>query len=272
MKPDFLKVIDCIRETDDVVTLRLARPGDETKVQPFQPGQFNMLYAFGVGEVPVSMSGDASQTEFLEHTVRAVGPVSLALTRLAQDEQVGVRGPFGTAWPADQAVGGDLLIIAGGIGLAPLRPLLYQVLGHRNQYREIALLYGARSPEDLLYRGELEVWRRRPDLQVRVTVDRADASWTGDVGVVTQQLSRVSTDLSKTTVMICGPEIMIRLTCAALLDAGIQQSQIFVSMERNMKCAVGQCGHCQVGSYFVCRDGPVFPFGQVQRLMNIREI
>jgi len=271
VKPEFLRVLHCEHETADVITLAVQAPNRPTRAA-FEPGQFNMLYAFGVGEVPISMSGDPGADEHFVHTIRAVGPVSDALVQLKPDDTVGVRGPFGTSWPVAQAVGQDVLLVAGGIGLAPLRPALYQLLQERQKYRRVGLLYGARSPKDLLFQNELAQWRRREDVQVRVTVDSADRQWAGDVGVLTDQLPKMRFDPDNTTVMICGPEIVIRMTGNALGHAGVARDKVFVSMERNMKCAIGLCGHCQFGPEFICRDGPVFPLSRVDHLLGIREI
>ncbi|GAB5468035.1 MAG: FAD/NAD(P)-binding protein [Rhodospirillales bacterium] len=258
-----------MQETGSVVTLDLALEADAA---PFEPGQFNMLYAFGVGEVAISVSGDAARRDRLVHTIRAVGPVSRALTEMNLGEAVGVRGPFGSSWPLRQAVGSDVLVIAGGIGMAPLRPALYHLLRHRLDYGRVALIYGARSPEELLFRQELEGWRRDPDLQVRVTVDRAGPDWMGDVGLVTKLLPKVRFQPPDSVALICGPEPMIRFTAAALEEMGVQPESIFLSMERNMKCAVGHCGHCQFGPHFICKDGPIFPLSEVRGLMNLREV
>lgn len=272
MTPRFVSMKRRIRESADVVTVELPLEPHTRHLAAFKPGQFNMIYAFGVGEVPISISGNPEATDRILHTIRAVGPVSAALAGLKRGDQVGIRGPFGSSWPVDEAAGFDVLLVAGGIGLAPLRPALYHVLGARERYGRVALLYGARSPEDLLYRRELESWRRLPELQVRVTVDHAARDWIGDVGVVTKMLPKVQFDPLDTVVMICGPEVMIRFTVAALEDMGVAADRIFVSMERNMKCAVGFCGHCQFGSNFVCKDGPVFRFAQIENILKIREI
>jgi NAD(P)H-flavin reductase len=272
MTPRFLAVKRRIRETADVITIEIPAEGLAGGAGPFKPGQFNMLYAFGVGEVPISISGDPAKADRILHTVRAVGPVSKALAMLRRNERVGVRGPFGSHWPVDEAVGFDVLVIAGGVGLAPLRPALYHLLRERPRYGRIALLYGARSPEDLLFRREVEAWRCLPELQVRVTVDHATRDWTGDVGVVTQMLPKVRFDPLDTVAMICGPELMMRFTAASLADAGVTPDRIFVSQERNMKCAIGMCGHCQFGPNFVCKDGPVFRFDRVMDILKMREI
>lgn len=272
MVPKFRPIDRVTQETDDVVTLSI-RPDDQApELARFKPGQFNMLYAFGIGEVPISISGDPTAMDQIVHTIRAVGPVSDALSKLEHNAPVGIRGPFGSSWPVEEAAGGDVLVVAGGIGLAPLRPALYHLIAERERYGRVAFLYGARSPDDLLYRPEIEIWKQRPDLQVRVTVDRAGEDWTGDVGVVTMLLPKLNVRPATTVAMICGPEVMIRFTAAALENLGVAPERIFVSLERNMKCAVGSCGHCQFGSHFVCKDGPIFRFDQVKHIMSIREI
>lgn len=254
------------RETADTVTLELEDcPG-------FAPGQFNMLYAFGIGEIPISVSGDPARAGRVLHTVRAVGMVSSALCRLRRGDVVGLRGPFGTAWPLDSARGRDLLLVAGGVGLAPLRPALHATLHGRDGYGRVVLLYGARTPAHLLYRRELERWQARADLDVTVTVDAAAAGWSGQVGVVPALLRRAGLDPRRTSAMICGPEVMMRFTIAELRRLGVGEDSIWVSVERNMHCAVGLCGHCQLGPAFVCREGPVFRLDAVGRLLEVREL
>ncbi len=271
MMPRFLPLQRRIRETADVLSL-VAEPLEGEEMPTFLPGQFNMLYAFGVGEVPISISGDPQERGHLVHTIRDVGAVSHALLQLKRNEPLGIRGPFGKPWPLDQARGADILLIAGGIGLAPLRPVIYHLLAQRESYGRIALLYGARNPADLLYHKELERWRRVPDFQVRVTVDHAGREWLGDVGVVTRLLPKIRLDPADTVVMLCGPEIMIRFSTLALLDMGMSTKQLYVSMERNMKCAIGSCGHCQFGPHFICKDGPVFRYDRVEALLKQDEI
>jgi NAD(P)H-flavin reductase len=259
------------KETRDTCTLELA-PTDGPGVAPFAAGQCNMLYVFGMGEVPISISGDPTQPQPLVHTVRAVGAVSRAICTLQRGAILGVRGPFGSAWPIAAAVGKDVVLVAGGLGLAPLRPALYHVLAQREQYGKVVLLYGTRTPEDLLYRRQLEHWRAHLDLEVLVTVDRATSAWRGSVGVVTKLLARAPFDPPETVAMLCGPEVMMRFTIMALQQRGVAADHIFVSMERNMKCAIGLCGHCQFGPTFLCKDGPVLCYDRIQSWFGTREV
>lgn len=239
---------------------------------PFRAGQFNMLYVFGAGEVPISISGDPARPSVLVHTTRSVGTVTRAMARLKRGDTIGVRGPYGTVWPVEEAFGNDVLLIAGGIGLAPLRPAVYQLLSRREKYGRVAILYGTRTPADILYRKEIEEWRGRLDLDVYVTVDRSPGSWRGNVGAVTTLVSRVPFDPPNTIAMVCGPEIMMQFTAAELEKRGVALENIYVSMERNMKCAVGFCGHCQFGPSFICKDGPVFGLDRIEGLFARREI
>jgi len=225
-----------------------------------------------VGEIPISISGDPAKRKPLVHTTRAVGTVSKAMRELKSGDMIGVRGPFGSHWPIELARGKDVVIVAGGIGLAPLRSTMYQVTAEREKYNKVVLLYGARTPADILYRRELERWRAHFDLEVYITVDRATGAWHGSVGVVTKLVPRAPFDPFNTVALVCGPEIMMRFTAAELAKRGIAAEHIYVSMERNMKCALGFCGHCQYGPNFVCRDGPVFQYSRVQSLLTKGEI
>lgn len=271
MLPHCYQIRRVRREIADTFTLELT-PEDGSMPPPFAMGQFNMLYVFGVGEIPISISGDPADTGSLVHTTRVAGSVSRAMQKLKVGESIGVRGPFGTHWPLESAEGKDVVIIAGGIGLAPLRSAMYHLIAQRKRYGRVMLLYGARTPEDILYRKECERWRARLDMDVLVTVDRATGVWRGSVGVVTKLIKRAFFDPKNTIALICGPEIMMRFSALEMQKAGVEASNIFVSMERNMKCALGFCGHCQYGPSFVCKDGPVFSYSQVQHLLGKREI
>jgi NAD(P)H-flavin reductase len=270
MVPMPFRVRHVRRETHDTYTLQLEPPDRDFA---FAPGQFNMLYIYGVGEVPISISGDPQEPERLVHTVRTVGLTTRAICQSRRGQILGIRGPFGSPWPLEAAVGNDVVLVTGGIGLAPLRPVLYHLLAHREKYGKLVLLYGARTPRDLLYRRELERWLSRFDVDVHVTVDHAQTEeWRGHVGVVTKLIPRAAFDPFQSTAMICGPEIMMRFTVLELGKLGVPVESMYISMERNMKCAVGFCGHCQYGPTFICKDGPVFRLDAVQQIFGKREI
>ena len=271
MLPRRYEVRKIRQDTHDTFTLELTAV-EGGGAFSFLPGQFNMLYLFGVGEVPISISGDPEQAGVMVHTTRAVGTVTKAMKQLKRGEMVGLRGPYGRPWPVEEARGGDVVIVAGGIGLAPLRPVICHLLARREDYGRIVLLYGTRSPADILYRQELEAWRARLDLEVAVTVDRASGDWRGSVGLVTGLIPRAPFDPARTTAMICGPEVMMRYTVAELQRRGVDPARIFLSMERNMKCAVGFCGHCQFGPTFICRDGAVYAYPEIGHLLTRREV
>ena len=256
------------RETPDTFTLEIEAVRTETT---FLPGQFNMLYVFGVGEVPVSMSGDPASPGVVVHTVKSVGPVTTALCGLREGSVVGARGPYGRPWPMAETKHGDLLLVAGGLGLAPLRPVVHHVLRHRRDYGAVTILVGARTPDDLLYRSELERWHERDDVELLVTVDNARAGWKGHVGVAPALLPRVNVDATRTTALVCGPEVMMRFTVRELGRLGVADDRLYVSMERNMKCAVGFCGRCQYGPSFICKDGPVVRFDRIRNLFWVKE-
>ena len=267
MMPRPCRIERIVKELSDTFTMIL-EPLDGSRF-PFLPGQFNMLYVFGVGEVPISISGDPAETAAIIHTTREVGTVTEALGELQVGDIVGVRGPFGTPWPVKAAYGADVVFVAGGLGLAPLRPAIYRVFAEREKFGNIVIFYGARTPEDILFAHELREWGGRFDSMVQVTVDRATGHWRGKVGVVTKMIKGGGFDHLHTVAFVCGPEVMMRYTVQALNQRGVTSESIYVSMERNMKCAIGFCGHCQYGAKFVCKDGPVFRFDQVEDIFNI---
>lgn len=255
-------------ETADTVTLSL-QPADEP-MRAHQPGQFTMMYAPGVGEAPVSISGHGPGDVVMQ-TVRGVGAVTRALCAARRGTMIGVRGPYGTHWQLAGAAGTDLVIIAGGIGLAPLRCALLTALAGRKRFRRIVLLIGARSPDELVFAAEMAGWQDA-GAEVAVTVDRAEVGWTGRVGVVTQLLGPAGLDPSKTTAFVCGPEVMLRVTGRDLAARGIPARQVWLSLERNMRCGVAECGHCQLGPLLLCRDGPVVRYDVAAPLLAIREL
>ena len=268
MRPVLARVLTRRAEIGGVVTLEVEAPG----WSGFAPGQFNMLGLFGVGEVAISLSGDPGRDGPAVHTIRDVGAVSHALAALDPGAALTLRGPFGSPWPVAAAEGRDVVVIAGGLGLAPVRPILCHLLAHRDRFGRLTLLYGARGPQEILYAEELALWRARFDIEVGVTVDHAAPGWHGEVGVVPGLIGRAEFDPANTAAFVCGPEIMMRFAARGLTDAGVAPGAIFVSMERNMQCAVGLCGHCQLGPVLVCRDGPVFDWATMQPLMAIREL
>jgi NAD(P)H-flavin reductase len=269
MLPQTFRVRRVLRETPDTFTVEIeAATGDQTF--GFAPGQFNMLYAFGVGEIAISICADP-RGKSLMHTTRVVGTVTKALGKLRAGDALGVRGPFGSSWPVTEVAGHDVVVVAGGIGLAPLRGAVYHLLRQRKQLGGLVLLYGVRTPEDMLYRRDFERWRN-DGLQIYVTVDRATGSWLGHVGVVTGLISHAPFDPVNAIAMVCGPEIMMRYTVLELLKRGVNEDRIFLSMERNMKCAIGFCGHCQFGPEFVCKEGPVFRYDRIKSWLAIREL
>jgi len=260
-------------DTYDTVTLELAH--DIGPLPAFAAGQFAMLTAYGIGEVPISVSGVVDtgdgRARRLVHTLRAVGAVTNALHATQPGGVVGVRGPYGTPWDERSAAGRDVVVVAGGIGLAPLRPVIRAVAAERARYGRLAVLVGARTPADLLFAEELSRFGGN-DVEVRVTVDRPDDGWTGHVGVVTTLLAGARVDPANSVAFVCGPDVMMRFTAQALVAQGIPAERVRVSLERNMRCGVGWCGHCQLGPVLICRDGPVVDWARAEPLMNVREL
>ena len=269
MLPRPFRVTGRVQETADTTTLTLEAV-DGTPLR-FAAGQFTMIAAYGHNEVPISISGDPTSGGPLVHTIRDVGAATHALTRSLPGETLWVRGPFGTGWNVADAAGGDLVVVAGGIGLAPLRPVILEAIAHRERYGRLVLLYGTRTPEDILFGREFADWARA-GVQVDLVVDAAPPPWPGRVGLVTSLIPRAGFDPSRTLALVCGPEVMMRYVARALADRGVPDDRIRVSLERNMQCGVGLCGHCQLRGFFVCTDGPVFDYDRVARLMMIREL
>ena len=272
MIPALFEVTEVSR--DNEVTFSLEARSKDGVPFHFRPGQFNMLYAFGKGEIPISISGKPYTDHTVIHTVQNVGAVSRALTELRPGDSFGLRGPFGRGWPVEKALGSDLLLMAGGLGLAPLRPVIYEVLHSRSSFGRVILLYGARSLERLVFGEELKQWQVGHDLEVFVTLDIAYPEWNGHVGVVTS-LCRTAAqliDVSNATAFICGPPIMMRFSMRELLGLGVQPARCFVSLERNMQCGVGHCGHCQYGPLFLCKDGPVIDCESLLPWLKVKEL
>jgi len=270
MTPVPFRVRSVREELSHTFTLELEPPNGSFE---FLPGQFTMVYAFGIGEVPISISSSTAKPSTILQTIRRTGAVTHALGRLKSGDYVGIRGPYGTPWPMEAIKGRDLLIIGGGIGLAPLRPAIYHAMENRDDYERVVVLYGTRTPDDILFHNELQEWAERTDITTLITVDAADRSWNGAVGVVTRLIGRVGFDPMNTTALVCGPEIMMTVTAERLVEgSSLAPENIYVTMERNMKCAIGLCGHCQFGEKFICTDGAVFPYPEVGGLFDIKGV
>lgn len=235
----------------------------------FVPGQFNMVYVPGVGEVAISISSDPDE-ETLEHTIRIVGRTTGVIDRLGVGDLLGLRGPFGNGWPLQQARWKDVLVVTGGLGCAPVTGAVEYMMRRRSNYGRIAILHGVKKSGDLIHRERFAQWRRQPDTEVMLTSDQPDRRWRDRTGVVTELFREVSIEPSRTVVFMCGPEVMMRYGIAVLLERGVSRDRIFLSLERNMKCAVGLCGHCQLGPDFVCKDGPILPYARVERFFGVR--
>ncbi|MEV6426406.1 FAD/NAD(P)-binding protein [Nocardia sp. NPDC051463] len=265
------RVVGRTPQTHDTVTLILEPV--RRVAQQFRAGQFMMLYSFGVGEIAISISGNpAAHDDILEHTIRAVGAVSGALHDTEIGGLVGVRGPFGTGWDLESAVAGDLVIVGGGVGLAPLRSVVLGALAARDDYRRIVVVTGARTPADILFRHDQKRWRTTGSIELHQTVDHSAPGWSGRIGFVTEPLAHLNLDPGRTTAFLCGPEPMMRFCAQTLLRKGIPGTGIRVSLERNMQCGVARCGHCQLGPLLLCRDGPITDYAVAEPLLAVREL
>ena len=266
--PESAVILKTKQQTYDTVTFTMAFVDERQSQYSFHPGQFNMVGIFGIGEAPISISSEPARQDSFDHTVRIVGNLTRNLRQMEVGDVVGVRGPYGSGWPLDKAVGKDVLVVAGGIGLAPLRPVVTHILANRSQFGSLEILYGARTPQDLLYTDEFESWRSSADCTVSATVDTMPEGqrWDGQVGVVTTLYKEMKTRPKDTVVMMCGPQIMMKFGIIGLEKDGFSPDDIFVSLERRMKCGVGMCGHCQTGPAHVCKDGPVFQYSQLRRM------
>lgn len=271
--PQAAEIVERRQETPSIFTLRL-RLLDETAraTYTFEPGQFNMLYLHGVGEVPISITSGpcsedaspASCNELIDHTIRAVGRVTNAMAKLAPGDQLGLRGPFGRGWPLKAAQGRDLVFITGGLGCAPVVSVIRHALHHRSSYRRIVILQGVKHHDDLIWKEQYQRWQQVPDTQVLLAASQADSNWPWHVGHVTSLLGEAIFNPEQCSVMMCGPELMMAAAAKQLLTRNVGEENIWLSMERNMQCALGHCGHCQFGPFFICKDGPVLSYSQLK--------
>ncbi|MDI3465849.1 MAG: Sulfhydrogenase subunit gamma [Nitrospira sp.] len=262
-------IVGKIREAEDINTYRLRFVDEQARRQfRFKAGQFNMVYLFGVGEVAISIVSDPDEPALLDHTIRAVGRITKAIADLRTGDVLGIRGPFGQGWPLEEARGRNMVIVTGGLGCAPVVGAIEYILRRRTQYGSVTILHGVKTPQDLLYRERFDAWRRFPDTEVLLTSDQPDKSWSYHIGVVTELFELVSIDPPKSIVLMCGPEIMMRLGVPILIRRGIPATAIYVSLERHMECGIGLCGHCQMGPYFLCKDGPVMRYDRVAQWLG----
>lgn len=258
-------IVEKMQEAEDIHTYRLRLNDQDVRRNfRFTAGQFNMVYLFGVGEVAISIVSDPDEPERLDHTIRAVGRVTSAIGQLSVGEVLGIRGPFGQGWPLEEARGHDILIATGGLGCAPVVGAIEYIFRRRREYGSVKIIHGVKTPRDLLYHERFQTWRRQPDTEVLLASDRPDETWRYHVGVVTELFERVPINAAKTMVLMCGPEIMMRLGVPILMNRGIPATAVYVSLERHMECGIGLCGHCQMGPYFLCKDGPVMRYDRVE--------
>ncbi len=261
-------VVERIAESDNTFTLLLKLT--DGMPYSFEPGQFNMLYLHGCGEVAISIVADADDGEILSHTIRILGRITKGLAQLGVGDRIGLRGPFGRGWPMREAEGRDVVVVTGGLGCAPSVSIIHHILLHRDNYGQLSILQGVKHTDDLIWRSQYDAWATLPDVQVLLAADVAQAGWHGHVGLVTSLFDEMHFDPDRTMAMLCGPEMMMHAAAKGLHERGLVADAIYLSMERNMQCAVGHCGHCQMGSQFVCRDGPVFQWPRVRELLGVR--
>jgi NAD(P)H-flavin reductase len=272
MQPLMAEIVEIVHEAPNVSTYWLQFLDKHLREGfHFKAGQFNMLLVPGLGEAAISISSDMEDPHRIAHTVRLAGNVTTAISRMNVGDVIGIRGPFGSWWALDDCIGKDVVVAAGGIGLPPIRPVLYYIMNHRRDFGRVIVLYGARTPNDLQFTREYKAWQEA-GIELDVTVDRGDDTWNGRVGVVPILFYNTRLDPKNTVILTCGPEIMIRFVIFEALARRVPPERIFVSLERNMKCGIGSCGHCQVGPFFVCKDGPVFSFDKLQPYVNVEEL
>lgn len=267
------EVVERLDESASVFSLKLRFTDPEVRrAYQYQPGQFNMLYCHGVGEVAISIVSDPTHDDLLDHTLRRVGRTTTALSLLTVGDRIGLRGPYGRGWPLDELRGRDVVVITGGLGCAPSVSVIHYILNRRAEFGWLTILQGVKHHNDLLWRERYEAWAQIPDTEVLLSADIGGALWPWHVGPVTGLFDRVTLTPGRTSVLLCGPEGMMLAAIREIGKRGIDDDAIWLSMERNMQCAVRQCGHCQLGPKFVCRDGPVFRYDEVRSLLGVKSL
>jgi NAD(P)H-flavin reductase len=259
-----------IQETPTIFTLRLRYDWDVQEPYEFDPGQFNMVTLFGVGEIPISIVNDPQENTFFDHTIRVVGRVSDGLSKLQPGDRVGIRGPFGRGWPLTRMKGKDILLVTGGLGCAPLVSVIRYLMRRRDFYGRIHILQGVKHSSDLIWREQYDEWAKLRDVHILLAADVAGKGWKGQQGMVTELLNQISLRPQRTVALLCGPELMMLAAIANLRELGLADGSIWFSMERNMQCGIGQCGHCQIGPHYVCQDGPVFNYSDLADFLGAK--
>jgi len=267
--PHIAVIEKIIEETAGVRTFHFNFKDEKLREEfTFESGQFGEYSVFGVGEAPFCISSSPTRHDYLEFVVQRVGKVTNALHRLGVGAEIGFRGPYGNSFPLDRLQRQNLVFVGGGIGLAPLRSLIWNVIDNRDKYQNIDIIYGARSPADLCFWYDLDAWDKDKTINMITTVDRGDESWTGRVGLVPQILEQVAPSAQDTVAIVCGPPIMIRFTFPVLIKLGFTPEQMLTTLEKRMKCGIGKCGRCNIGNLYVCRDGPVFTYAQIKNFIS----
>lgn len=267
--PDDAKIIERIQESATIFTLRLQLTDQKRQKQfAFYPGQFNMLYLYGVGEVAISIVSDPENDQFFDHTIRVVGRVTHALAKLVKGEHVGIRGPFGRGWPLKTVHKKDILIVTGGLGCAPTVSVINYIMQRRDQYGTLKILQGVKHSSDLIFSDRYKIWQQIAQTEIIIAADKSDPGWPWHTGRLIERFNQLEINAKNTVAMMCGPEAMMAIAIQSLLQKKMVEENIFLSMERNMECAVGHCGHCQYGGLFICKDGPIFAYPQIKELFG----
>jgi NAD(P)H-flavin reductase len=262
-------VVERIDESPSIFTLRLKFTDPEVHKQyRFSPGQFNMLYLYGVGEVAISVVSDPSDSQLYDHTIRIVGRVTRGLAKLQNGDRIGVRGPYGRGWPTDKIYGKDVLVVTGGLGCAPVVAMINYIFRRREDFGKLSIVQGVKHSDEFIYQGRYEQWGKEPNTEIFITADEPSGHWPWYKGTAVDVLPKIKFKPENTVALMCGPEIMMKFTVKALLERGLAEKDVYLSMERNMQCAVGHCGHCQYGGLFICKDGPVFTYPELKALFT----
>ena len=266
-RPNLARVTEIFRETDTIKTFKFKFLDKNLQSSFFfLPGQFIQVSVFGIGEIPLTLCSTPFNNDFFQISVRRIGNVTNALFNLKEGDIIGVRGPYGNGYPINQMMYKNIVMVAGGIGFPPVRSLIEYILSRRNYFGNLWLLYGARDPTDIVFRKDLEKWKKEKDFNILITVDRAPQGWKGNVGVVTTLFKKVEIPSENIVGIVCGPPIMMKFVTQELQKLGLRDDQIYLSMERLMQCGIGKCGHCNIGKKYVCKDGPVFSYDELKQL------